>query len=149
MKEVDTMATRITFPFTQNQAYAALISLIETGEAKYEATDKGGETSIVKPDLDVLVDFLNHRIEQNAKKSDAPRKLTPQQEKNEATKQGILANMEVGVRYTIGDMLTTFDCFDAGTSPQRVSALLSQMGAKGTGEIVRTEEKGKAYFSLA
>ena len=143
------MATRITFPFTQNQAYAALISLIETGEAKYETTDKAGETSIVKPDLDTLVDFLNHRIEQNAKKSDAPRKLTPQQEKNEATKQGILANMEVGVRYTIGDMLTTFDCFDAGTSPQRVSALLSQMGAKGTGEIVRTEEKGKAYFSLA
>ena len=143
------MATRITFPFTQKQAYTALISLIENGEAKYEAVAKNGDKSIVKPNLDTLVDFLAHKIEQADKKSDAPRKLTPQQEKNEATKQGILANMEIGERYTIGDMLTTFDCFDAGTSPQRVSALLSQMGAKGTGEIVRTEEKGKAYFSLA
>jgi len=148
-KGIDTMANRVVFPFTQNQAFSALISLIETGEAKYESTDKSGETSIVKPDPATLVEFLQHRIEQNAKKSDAPRKLTPQQEKNEQTKQGILANMEVGVRYSIGDMLMQFDCFDAGTSPQRVSALLSQMGAKGTGEIVRTEEKGKAYFSLA
>ena len=46
-------------------------------------------------------------------------------------------------------MLMKFDCFEAGTSPQRVSALLSQMGSKGTGEVIRTEDKGKAYFSLA
>ena len=149
MKEVDTMATRVTFPFTQNQAYAALISLIESGEAKYETTDKAGETSIVKPDLDVLVDFLNHRIEQNAKKSDAPRKLTPAQEANLRIMDGILANMEIGKQYTIGDMLMTFDCFEPTTSPQRVSALLSKLGAKGTGQVVRTEEKGKAYFALA
>ena len=57
--------------------------------------------------------------------------------------------MEVGKRYTISNMLMTFDCFEPTTSPQRVSALLSQMGAKGSGEIVRTEEKGKAYFALA
>ena len=43
----------------------------------------------------------------------------------------------------------TFDCFEPTTSPQRVSALLSQLGAKGSGQVVRTEEKGKAYFSLA
>ena len=74
--------------------------------------------------------------------------LTPQQKKDEETKQGILANMEVGKRYTILDMLNGFDCFDADTTPQRVSALLSQLGARGTGEVVRTEEKGKAYFTL-
>ena len=75
--------------------------------------------------------------------------LAPQQQKNEETKQGILANMELGERYTIDDMLMTFDCFDLGTTPQRVSALLAQMGAKGTGQIVRTEDQGKAYFSIA
>lgn len=143
------MANRVTFPFTQKQAYAALISLIENGEAKYEAVAKNGDKSIVKPNLDTLVDFLAHKIEQADKKSDAPRKLTPQQEANVKTMEGILANMEVGKRYTIGDMLMTFDCFEPTTSPQRVSALLSKLGAKGTGEIVRTEEKGKAYFSLA
>ena len=142
------MANRVVFPFTQNQAFSALISLIETGEAKYESTDKSGETSIVKPDATTLVEFLQHRIEQNAKKSDAPKKLTPAQEANLRTMEGILANMEVGKKYTIGDMLMTFDCFEPTTSPQRVSALLSKLGAKGTGQVVRTEEKGKAYFAL-
>jgi hypothetical protein len=143
------MANRVVFPFTQNQAFSALISLIETGEAKYESTDKSGETSIVKPDAATLVEFLQHRIEQNAKKSDAPKKLTPAQEANLRTMEGMLANMEVGKKYTIGDMLMTFDCFEPTTSPQRVSALLSKLGAKGTGQVVRTEEKGKAYFALA
>lgn len=143
------MANRVVFPFTQNQAFSALISLIETGEAKYESTDKSGETSIVKPDAATLVEFLQHRIEQNAKKSDAPKKLTPAQEANLRTMDAMLANMEVGKKYTIGDMLMTFDCFEPTTSPQRVSALLSKLGAKGTGQVVRTEEKGKAYFALA
>ena len=143
------MANRVVFPFTQNQAFSALISLIETGEAKYESTDKSGETSIVKPDAATLVEFLQHRIEQNAKKSDAPKKLTPAQEANLKTMEGMLANMEVGKKYTISDMLMTFDCFEPTTSPQRVSALLSKLGAKGTGQVIRTEEKGKAYFALA
>lgn len=143
------MANRVVFPFTQNQAFSALISLIETGEAKYESTDKSGETSIVKPDPATLVEFLQHRIEQNAKKSDAPKKLTPAQEANLKIMEAMLANMEVGKKYTIGDMLMTFDCFEPTTSPQRVSALLSKLGAKGTGQVVRTEEKGKAYFALA
>lgn len=143
------MATRVTFPFTQKQAYEALTSLIQTGEAKYEAVSKSGEKSVVKPNLDTLVEFLAHKIEQADKKSDAPRKLTPAQEANLKTMDAMLANMEVGKRYTIGDMLMTFDCFEPTTSPQRVSALLSKLGAKGTGQVVRTEEKGKAYFSLA
>ena len=142
------MATRVVFPFTQNQAFSAVINLVKTGKATYENKTKDG-VEIVEIDPDKLVEFCEHRIEQNAKKSDAPRKLTPQQEANVKTMEGILANMEVGKRYTIGDMLMTFDCFEPTTSPQRVSALLSKLGAKGTGEIVRTEEKGKAYFSLA
>ena len=144
------MATnRVTFPFTQREAFEALMALVNDGDMVYTHMAKNGDKETVHPAADKIVEFLAHKITQLDKQADTPKKLTPQQEKNEATKQGILANMEVGERYTIGDMLTTFDCFEAGTSPQRVSALLSQMGAKGTGEIVRTEEKGKAYFSLA
>jgi len=142
------MATRVVFPFTQNQAFSAVINLVKTGKATYENKTKDG-VEIVEIDPDKLIEFCAYRIEQNDKKASAPKKLTPQQEKNEQTKQGILANMEVGKRYTISDMLTTFSCFEPATTPQRVSALLSQMGAKGSGEIVRTEEKGKAYFALA
>ena len=74
--------------------------------------------------------------------------LMPQQKKNEALKRAILANMKPGERYTIIDMLNQFDCFDDQVSPQRVSALLTQLGERGTGEIRRVEEGGKAYFSL-
>lgn len=138
------MATRVMFPFTQNQAFSAVINLIQNGKAVYATKD--GE---VEADPAKLVEFFEHRIEQNEKKASAPKQLTERQKQNEELKSAMIANMEIGERYTIGDMLMKFDCFEAGTSPQRVSALLSQMGAKGTGEIVRTEEKGKAYFSLA
>jgi len=96
-----------------------------------------------------MVEFFEKRLAQLEKRSTAERKLTPHQQENEAIKQGIVANMENGVRYTIADMLVTFDCFPETMTAQRVSALLSQLGERGTKEIVRTEEKGKAYFALA
>ena len=94
-----------------------------------------------------LVTRGNHS--QNNTNNTAIQKSSSPSKDDETVKKGILANMEVGKRYTIGDMLVSFDCFDAGTSPQYISRLLSQMGAKGTGEIIRSEERGKAYFSLA
>ena len=96
-----------------------------------------------------MVAFFEKRLEQANKKSTSERKLTPHQIENESIKQGILDNMENGVQYTIADMLITFDCFPEGMTPNRLSALLSQLGARGTNQIVRTEVKGKAYFALA
>ena len=96
-----------------------------------------------------MVAFFEKRLEQANKKSSAERKLTPHQIENEQIKQGILDNMENGVQYTIADMLVTFDCFPEGMTPNRLSALLSQLGARGTNQIVRSEVKGKAYFMLA
>ena len=52
------MANRVTFPFTQKQAFEALIALIQTGEPKYEAISKTGDKSVVKPNPDTLIDFL-------------------------------------------------------------------------------------------
>ena len=96
-----------------------------------------------------MVAFFEKRLEQANKKSTSERKLTPHQIENENIKEAILGCMEQGVRYTIADMLVMFTCFPAEMTPQRLSALLSQLGAKGTQQIVRTEEKGKAYFTLA
>ena len=96
-----------------------------------------------------MVAFFEKRLEQNAKKSSSERKPTARQNENEQIKVGVLNNMEVGTQYTLADMLCTFDCFPADITPHRLAALLSQLGTKGSGEIVRTESKGKAYFSLA
>lgn len=96
-----------------------------------------------------MVAFFEKRLEQANKKATTERKLTPHQQENEKIKEGILDNMETAVRYTIADMLVTFDCFPETMTPQRLSALLSQLGTRGSNQIIRTEEKGKAYFSLA
>lgn len=96
-----------------------------------------------------MVEFFQKRLEQNAKKSTSERKPSPRQTENEAIKVGILNNMEIGTQYTLADMLCTFDCFPADMTPHRLAALLSQLGAKGSNEIVRSEVKGKAYFCLA
>ena len=98
-----------------------------------------------------MIAFFEKRLEQENKKSahKSERKLTPHQIENENIKDGILDNMESGKTYSIADMLITFDCFPVGMTVARLSALLSQLGAKGTGQVVRTEVKGKAFFALA
>jgi hypothetical protein len=96
-----------------------------------------------------MVAFFEKRLAQVEKKSSTEKKLTAHQLENEKIKEGILDNMEIDKRYTLSDMLVSFDCFPLGMTFQRLSALLSQLGARGTNQIVRTEENGKAYFSLA
>ena len=98
-----------------------------------------------------MIAFFTKRLEQEAKKSAnrGERKLTPHQLENEQIKHGILDSMEVGKTYSIAEMLLSFDCFPTGMTVARLSALLSQLGTKGTGQVARTEIKGKVYFSLA
>lgn len=97
-----------------------------------------------------MVAFFTKRLEQEEKKSahKGERKLTPHQQENETIKEGILDNMCVGTIYSIADMLCTFDCFPENMTPNRLSALLSQLGPKGTQQVERIEQKGKVYFSL-
>ena len=80
--------------------------------------------------------------------SDDERKLTPHQIENDAIMTGIVDNMAVGTNYTIADMLCTFDCFPETMTPQRLSALLSQLGERGSQQIDRIEANGKAFFVL-
>lgn len=96
-----------------------------------------------------MVAFFEKRLEQASKKSATERKLTPHQLENEKIKEGIVDNMCADVQYTIADMLCTFDCFPETMTPQRLSALLSQLGERGSQQIKRIEVKGKAYFSIA
>ena len=97
-----------------------------------------------------MVAFFDKRLEQNAKKSASggERKLTPHQLENEKIKEGILDSMVAGTVYSIADMLNTFNCFPEGMTPNRLSALLSQLGPKGSQQIERIEQKGKVYFTL-
>lgn len=93
-----------------------------------------------------LVDFINHEIELLDRKNSAERKPTAKQNENSALKSAIVDEMESGVKYTISEMLKALpSCADL--TNQRVSAIVRQLVADGA--VIRTEEKRKAYFSLA
>lgn len=92
------------------------------------------------------VAFINHELELLAKKNSAEKKPTAVQVANEGIKEAIVNGMEQGKKYTITDIMKSIDeC--AELSNQRVSALVRQLVTDGV--VVRTEEKRKAYFSLA
>ena len=92
------------------------------------------------------VAFINHELELLDKKNSADKKPTAQQTANDAIKVAILDNMVEGKMYTITDIIKSVpECADL--TNQRVSALIRQL--KDEGVVVRTEDKRKAYFSLA
>jgi hypothetical protein len=93
-----------------------------------------------------LVEFINHEIELLDKKNSSEKKPTAQQTANETIKVAILDHMEEGKRYTITDLIKSVpECADL--TNQRVSALVRQLVDDKV--VVRTEDKRKAYFSLA
>ena len=74
------------------------------------------------------------------------RKPTATQVANEALKQAIHDAMEDGVAYRVGDMVKTLPCV-VGLSSSKVTAMMTQMVADG--RVVRSEAKGKAYYTKA
>ena len=93
-----------------------------------------------------MVAFIEHELELLAKKNSAEKKPTAQQTANEAIKSAILEAMEVNRLYTITELQKSIpEC--AELSNQRVSSLMRQL--KDSGEVIRTEDKRKAYFSKA
>lgn len=92
-----------------------------------------------------LVEFINHEIELLAKKNSAERKPTATQTANEGIKTIIVEGMEQNHIYTISEIMK-FDGMPEITN-QKTSAIVRQLVADGI--VVRTEDKRKAYFSIA
>lgn len=86
--------------------------------------------------------FLNERAELHAKKN-ASRKPTKAQTENEGIKEQILAFMESGRAYTVTEIQKGVGL----ESNQKASALIRQL--KEADLVVRSEAKGKAYFTKA
>ena len=138
------MANRVNFTFTQKEIFEAIANMIQGGELTYEVTNKDGSTETKTISENEALMWIEHKVGQLVKKADAPKKLTPQQEKNEKVKEKIFSKMQDGIKYTITDMITTFGCFPANVTPQYVSAMLTQL--KDANKIERTVEHNKALF---
>lgn len=93
-----------------------------------------------------LVDFINHELELLDKKNAAPSKPSANQVANENFKTAILNGMTENRLYTITELTKAIPAI-ADLANQRVTAIVRQMVTEGS--IVRTEDKRKAYFSLA
>lgn len=95
-----------------------------------------------------LIEFIDGRIAQLDKKNAAPRKPTAQQIQNEAFRADILEWMEPNTVYSLADVHKGVPSIVAsGISPSRVTACLTRL--YNDGQLNRTEEKGKHYYSLA
>ena len=93
-----------------------------------------------------LVDFINHELELLERKNSAIRKPTPKQMENTSVKEVILESMEPGRPYTITELIKEVPVIEDFTN-QRVSSLVRQLMENGS--VIRTEEKGRAFFTKA
>ena len=94
-----------------------------------------------------FIEFCKHEIELLNKKSSSSSKPTKTQVENENYKQVILdALAEADKPMTISEIMDYATGLE-GLKNQRVSAIMTQL--KNSGKVIRTEEKKKAYFSLA
>lgn len=75
------------------------------------------------------------------------RKPTATQVANEAIKNSLYEAMEDGKAYRVGEMLKAFTHIDGLTSASKVTSMMTQMVADG--RVVRSEVKGKAYYTKA
>ena len=88
---------------------------------------------------------MKAQLEKKSNKS-GEHKPTKTQIANEGHKAVILANMEHGRLYTITEITKEMP-FSEELSTQRVSALVTQL--KKAEQVVRVEDKRKAFFKLA
>ena len=86
--------------------------------------------------------FLEDRKAKHIAKN-ASKKMTKAQVENEEIKANILGAMESGKAYTVTEIMKAVGL----ESNQKTSALVRQL--KESGLVIRTESKGKAYFTKA
>ena len=93
-----------------------------------------------------LVEFIDHEVELLNKKNTSEKKPTAKQIANTAVQNEILDFMEVGHLYTVSELMKSVPALDGCSNQYASSQVRALVNA---GAVVRTEDKRKAYFSLA
>lgn len=133
------MANIKTAKLTKADRFTALQKFLSDNPDMVFHTAKG---DITAKDME---DFVAHELELLSKKNSADKKPTAQQTANAGIQSAIVEGMKPNRLYTVTEIIKEIpECADL--TNQRVSALLRQMIERG--EIVRTTDKRKAYFSL-
>lgn len=116
---------------TKKEKFAIIRSIVETSN---------------HANAEMLIDFIDHEVELLTRKNSGEKKPTAKQVANSVVQNEILECMEVGEKYTVGELMKLVPALD-GVSNQYASSQVRAL--VNAGSLVRTEEKRKAYFSLA
>ena len=113
---------------------------------QYEDIIKAVEGVLTEEQIAFLRERKELHIKKNASKSSKP---TARQSENADLGCDILASMESGKAYTIGEIMKITPSiaekpFDE-CPPQRVTAIVTKL--VGDGSIVKTKKSGKSYFT--
>lgn len=95
----------------------------------------------------MLSEFIAHEMELLAKKNTADKRPTAQQEANAVIKQNVLTVLADGKKRTVSELLKMVPDLPDTMTNQRMSALVRQM--VDAGQVVRSEDKRKAFFAIA
>lgn len=95
----------------------------------------------------MLSEFIAHEVELLAKKNSADKKPTAQQEANAVIKTAVLEVLGDGKKRTVSELLKEVPGLPDTMTNQRMSALVRQM--VDAGQVVRSEDKRKAFFAIA
>ena len=95
----------------------------------------------------MLSEFIAHEMELLAKKHTADKKPTAQQEVNAVIKPNVLTVLAAGKKLTVSELLKMVPDLPDTMTNQRMSALVRQM--VDAGQVVRSEDKRKAFFAIA
>lgn len=93
-----------------------------------------------------VLEKLEGMIAQLEKRSSAERKPSARQLENEVLKTKILETMQVNRWYSIGEMVKEFIFFPSDMTPQRCSALMTQLFE--AGKVKREVVKRKVLFCI-
>ena len=141
------------FPITKAQNFQSIVahlSGLPEDEVLHTVTIGSGEK---QKQFDVTaklaIEMLTHQVGLLTAKNSADKALTEKQKANNATKTAILAHMgqNPDQKLTITDMIKHIDACAEMTN-QKVSAIVRQM-VNEDGTLLRSEDKGKAMFSVA
>lgn len=94
-----------------------------------------------------VLEKLENILAQHEKRSSAERKPTARQVENDSLKEQILETMEKNTLYSVPQMVKEFTFFPTDITPQRVSALMTQLAEANL--VIREVDKRKVYFRLA
>lgn len=133
------MANKIKF--TKADHFSALLTFLDECPYTVFHTAKGDISA------DQMAEFAAHEVELLSKKNSADKKPTAQQEANNTIKTAILEVLADGQKRTVSELLKQVPGLPEDMTNQRMSALVRQLVE--SGQVVRTEEKRKAYFSIA